>query len=182
MPFDSRFIGFWIGINGLSQVAQDPQSGDGFWYLGGPNPTDYVLPDPDTLAYPIGRRLWKRVESTSSGTIVGHWRHDADPQDPTDQGEEMIFRADNTYIDFWDGENIFYNGTYSLTQDAAGLHIVISEYRARMQTYRSTYTTTSVDGTVQNGSFQFDVSPAGKDTVTLTSSDPQIPPETLTRQ
>ena len=182
MAIDSRFIGFWVDVDGVTQIAQDPQSGDGFCYLCSQIPADYSLPDINTLSYPMGIRLWGRVESNPSGTIIGHWRHDRDSNVIDDQGEEMIFRPDNTFIDFWDGGNIYSNGTYSITQDATGMHILTSEYRSRLQTNDSTFISTRFDGIVINGSFQFGVSDTGKDTVTLTPSDPLVPPNTLTRQ
>jgi hypothetical protein len=181
MTVDSRFLGFWITDNGLAQIAQDPQSGDGFAYLGGDTPIAYALPDSNTLAYPLGRRLWRRVGSSSAATVVGHWRHDLDPAEPGDLGEDMIFRADGSYVDYWDGEGIYYNGTCVLTEDSSGLYITTSEYRLRLQSTLNTYTTTSVDGSIETGVFEFGVNAAGKETVTFASPARPNPANTWVR-
>ena len=188
MALDSRFIGLWKANDGtVVQIAQDTQSGDGFWYAVDEK-EPYQLPDADTLLWgcfgndPARPFRWRRTEPGTSESIIGHWHHDAEPTERGDQGEDSFIRADGSYIGYFDGDSTYYNGTFELSQGANGLFISITEYRARLKTTGNAFTETSIWGDVRSGTFEFSVDPnIGKDKVTLSYSNPPEATFTLTR-
>ncbi|MBI5626008.1 MAG: hypothetical protein HY935_02220 [Nitrosomonadales bacterium] len=179
MALDSRFIGLWKAGDGtVVQIAQDTQSGDGFWYVVYEN-KPYQLPDADTLFWgcfhsdPSRPFRWRRTEPGTSESIIGHWHHDAEPTETGDQGEDIFLRADGTYIGYFDGDSTYYNGTFEFSQDANGFFISTTVYRARLQTTGNVFTETSVWGDMRSGTFEFGVDTnAKKDKVTLSYSNP----------
>lgn len=167
MAVDGRLLGSWLDENGISLVKQDPDTGDSLWYLTGPA-ANYSMPDAETLLYPTNQgRMYKRLDSTSNQTIIGHWRHEIDPAISDDVGEEMIFRKDGFYVDFWDGESLFYSGSYSRIHDSAGMHLSIIEYRIHLQTQGNSYMLEAVWDFSQEGTFAFGITTAGKKSVTF---------------
>ena len=171
MPLDQRLIGSWIDESGISVIKLDPDTGDGRWYVTGPA-AQYSMPDAQTLLYPLSpRRIYKRIDYTGNETIIGHWRHDPDPATEDDIGEDIIFRPDGVYVDFWDGESIFYDGSYTSSQDAAGTYLSIVEYRLQLQTQGNAYSLKAVWDFAQDGTFSFGTDPSGKKTVTFSPSD-----------
>jgi hypothetical protein len=171
MGLDTRLLGSWLDENGIHLIKQDPDTNDGLWYLTGPA-AGYSMPDAETLLYPLhDSRLYKRADSTANQTIVGHWRHDKDPAIADDAGEEVIFRKDGLYVDFWDGESLFYNGSYTDIDKPSGKQLSIIEYRARLETESNSYVLAAVWDFTQEGTFVFGVDSSGSKVVRLTPSD-----------
>ena len=171
MALDQRLIGFWADPNGINVIKEDPDTGDGRWYLTGPA-ARYAMPDSRTLVYPASpARVYRRVDDTSNQTIVGHWRHDADRAVDDDVGEEVIFRADGSYVDFWDGESLFYDGSYTSSQDPAGMHLAVVEYRLQLRTQGGSYRLEAVWDFSQDGTFALGIDTAGRKAVTFSPSD-----------
>ena len=179
MAVDGRLLGSWLDENGINIIKQDPDTDGGLWYLTGAA-ARYSMPDAETLLYPPGPvRIYKRLDCTANQTIIGHWRHDQDPAIEGDLGEEIIFRKDGFYVDFWDGESLFYNGSYSSSHDSAGMRLGVIEYRLRLQTQGNSYRLDAVWDFTQQGTFAFGVDTSGKKCVAFTPSDGS-PPWTLT--
>jgi hypothetical protein len=165
MPLDQRLIGSWVDENGINLIKQDPETSDGRWYLTGAA-ASYSMPDSQTLLYPRNpTRVYARIDCTANRTLVGHWRHDADPAIDGDVGEDIIFRPDGRYVDFWDGESIFYDGWYAERQDASGTWLGITEYRLHLQTDGDSYRLQAVWDFSQEGTLAFAVDEAGRTTV-----------------
>ena len=190
MAFDSRFNGLWFDGEGYARIDSAPQGSDGRWYTSA-GKTPYSFPDPASMIcghyHEDGTPFrWERVGNATSNSIIGQWRHEAEPDhiDEGDEGEDMTLRPDGTSLVRFDSEDTDYNGIFELSQDANFLYLMLFDDRFRLRTSAGTYALAMVDSgqIVSSGSFAFGVQPgSGMESVTMTDATDPASSLTLVR-